>query len=81
MWISKYDKPIPTYGNHGKEFLLNLKYCKYFGHDVNESGEVVVAIWDSFSECFYEKETSLAIDNMDIVQWWDEQAAEVMCHQ
>ena len=72
MWISIYDEPIPTYGNHGKEFLLNLKYGKYFGHDNNKTTEVVTAIWDSVSECFFEQVTGLAIDNRDIIEWWSE---------
>ena len=70
MWIDIYDEPIPTYGNHGKEFLLNLKYSRYFGHDNNKTREVVIAIWDSIEECFFEKETNLGIDDRDIIQWW-----------
>lgn len=69
MWVS-VDTPIPTCGNHGKEFLLNLEYCKYFGHDHNRSTEIVIGIWDSVLECFFEKETGMAIDERDIVQWW-----------
>jgi hypothetical protein len=72
MWINTFDRPIPTYGNHGKEFLLNLEYGKYFGHDSNKTSEVVTAIWDSTEDCFFEKETGLAIDDRDIVQWFDE---------
>ena len=70
MWISIYDMPIPTHGQHGKKFLLNLQYNKYFGHDIPCTGDVVVAIWDSVEECFFEKETGLAIDDRDIVEWW-----------
>lgn len=72
MWIDIYDKPVPTYGNHGKEFLLNLKYSRYFGHDNNKTGEVVTAIWDSIEEHFFEKETNLVIDDRDIIQWWED---------
>lgn len=72
MWINVRDEPIPTYGMHGKTFLLNLEYGKYFGHDTNKTGEVVTAVWDSLEECFYEKETGLAIDDRDIIQWWKE---------
>lgn len=72
MWISVCDMPVQTYGKHGKEFLLNLQYRKYFGHDHNKTDEVVTAIWDSITECFFEKETGLAIDYEDIIQWWGE---------
>ena len=72
MWIITNDMPVQTYGKHGKEFLLNLQYCKYFGHDNNKTGEVVTAIWDSVNECFFEKETGLAIDDKDIIEWWSE---------
>ena len=69
MWVS-VDTPISTHGNHGKEFLLNLEYCQYFGHDHNRTTEIVIGVWDSISECFFEKETGMAIDERDIVQWW-----------
>ena len=69
MWKKVCDAPIPAHGNHGKEFLLNLRYCKYFGHDTNRTGEIVTAIWDSVAECFFEKETGLAIDDRDIIEW------------
>ena len=70
MWKKVYDAPIPTHGKHGKKFLLNLQYCNYFGHVTNRTGEIVIAIWDSVAECFFEKETGLAIDDRDIVEWY-----------
>lgn len=73
MWIKVYDAPIPTYGKHGKEFLLNLQYGKYFGHSHDKANEVVTAIWDSVAECFFEKETRLAIDDKDIAEWWSKE--------
>ena len=73
MWISINDMPVQTYGNHGKEFLLNLQYGKYFGHEHNKASEIVTAVWDSVAECFFEKETGLAIDDRDIVEWRKEE--------
>lgn len=72
MWIDKYDEPIPTYGNDGKEFLLNLEYGKYFGRDHDKTNEVVTAIWSSLHECFFEKTTGLTIDDREIVEWFKE---------
>lgn len=72
MWKHVDISPIPTRGKHGKEFLLNLEYCKFFGHDHSKTSEVVTAIWDSCEECFFEKETGLAIDDRDIIEWWCE---------
>ena len=73
MWHNTEDKPIPTYGKHGKEFLLNLKYGKYFGHEHSKTGEIVTAVWDGIDECFFEKTTGLAIDKRDIVQWYEKE--------
>lgn len=70
MWQRIDIEPIPTRGNHGKEFLLNLEYGKWFGHYHNMTSEVVIAIWNSVEECFYEKVTGLAIDERDIIEWW-----------
>ena len=72
MWISIHHVPVPTYGKHGKEFLLNLQYSEYFGHNNNKTNEVVAAIWDSVEECFFEKHTGLAILEEDIVEWFKE---------
>lgn len=44
MWVSKYDDPIPTYGNDGKEFMLSLTYQNYYGHNHLLKTEVVNAI-------------------------------------
>lgn len=70
MWINIHNTPIPTKGKHGKEFLLKLHYAKYFGHNDNGTNEVVIAIWDCVEECFFEKETGLAINDRDIIEWW-----------
>lgn len=64
------DKPIPTYGANNKSFMLYLHYRKYYGHTTKNKEEVVIAIWDSTNECFYEKHTGDEIDNRDIAKWW-----------
>ena len=72
MWVSKYDDPIPTYGNDGKEFMLSLTYQNYYGHNHLLKTEVVNAIWNSVNESFYETETHKDIDDRDIKSWWKE---------
>lgn len=54
MWIKVADEPIPTYGMNGKSFMLNLYYKDYFGHTLERSSDLVIAIWDSICECFRE---------------------------
>lgn len=71
MWINKYDEPIPTYGNNGKEFLLYLKFHEYFGH-LTQDSVVITAVWDSLNEAFYDVETGKEIMDEDIFQWWKE---------
>lgn len=67
MWVSKYDDPIPTYGNDGKEFMLSLTYQNYYGHNHLLKTEVVNAIWNSVNESFYETETHKEIDEMFVM--------------
>ena len=69
MWIDIEERPIPTYGKHGKEFLLSLKFKKYYGRDTRKTGDIVIGVWDSIDECFFEKVTRLPIDDREIVQW------------
>lgn len=69
MWVSIIDEPIPTYGSNNKLFILCLSYRKYYGHITKDINEVVVAIWDSTNECFYEKDIGIEIDSRDISMW------------
>ncbi len=72
MWVKISDEPIPTYGMHGKEFMLWLSYNDYYGHYHFCDSECVFGVWDSNCECFYESKTHKEIDSRDIVQWWKE---------
>lgn len=73
MWISMFEAPIPTYGMNGKTFKLYLKYQKYYGHSLKNDHEVIIGIWDSVNETFFEKNTNAEIDNRDIAMWWKEE--------
>lgn len=72
MWVYVFDEAIPTYGKHGKTFLLHLNYQQYYGHNITaeNNSEVVVARWDSIDEAFFEVKTGKEIDNRDISEWW-----------
>lgn len=72
VWIKTNSAAIPTYGKHGVEFTLLLKYQKYYGHKSLCASEVVNAIWDSNFECFFEANTAQQIANEDIVEWYKE---------
>lgn len=69
MWARVEDKPIPTFGMHGKSFLLKLQYRNYYGLNAPNNSEVVTAIWDSVNESFYESKTKKEIDDRDIAAW------------
>lgn len=73
MWIRTINQQIPTYGMNGKSFKLYLKYQKYYGHSLKNANEVVIGIWDSVNECFFEKNTGVEIDDRDIAMWWQEE--------
>ena len=72
MWISKWDKTIQTYGMNGKEFLLKLEFVDYYGRNNDKKEEVVVAIYDSVCECFFEKKTNKKILDVDVAEFWEE---------
>lgn len=72
VWIKTNSTAIPTYGKHGVEFTLLLKYNKYYGHRNFSDSEVVQAIWDSVYECFFEATTAQQIADDDIVEWYKE---------
>lgn len=73
MWHNYSDNPIYTYGQHGKQFTLSLRFkIQYYGR-INEYKQIVVnAIWDSVNEAFYEKDTGLEIYKYDIFEWWED---------
>lgn len=73
MWHNYRENPIYTYGQHGKQFTLSLKFkIQYYGR-INEYNQIVVnAIWDSVNEAFYEKDTGLEIYEYDIFEWWED---------
>lgn len=71
-WVSVGDGSVPTYGKHGSEFILLLEYKKYYGHAHLCGQEIVVAIWDSVTESFYEKKTHMRIADEDIIEWYKE---------
>lgn len=72
VWIKTNSTAIPTYGKHGVEFTLLLKYNKYYGHYCSRVSEVVHAVWDSVFECFFESNTAQQIADDDIVEWYKE---------
>lgn len=72
MWVKVADEPIPTYGMNGKSFMLNLYYKDYFGHTLERSSDLVIAIWDSICECFREVGTKKEINDDDISEWWED---------
>lgn len=63
---------IPTHGANGKTFKLKLKFHDWYGYNHPKSEEVIEAIWDSNCEIFWEKETMKAIEDTDIMAWWEE---------
>ena len=40
------------------------------GNNTLKDNEVVIAVWDSVNECFYESNTKKDIDSRDIAEWW-----------
>lgn len=72
MWISVFAEPIPTHGKHGEKFMLTLRYQIYYGHNTHEKDEVVIGVWNSACECFFEFTTHKEIDERDIAYWWKE---------
>ena len=72
VWIKTNSTAIPTYGKHGVEFMLLLKYNDFYGYRKNCDSEVVCAIWDSVWECFFEAKTAQQIADDDIVEWYKE---------
>lgn len=64
-----YKEPIPTYGMDNKRFRLTLSYRNYYGHNVSKQDEMVIGIWDSLNECFFEEKTYKEIDRQDIISW------------
>lgn len=74
MWMNVYEDPIPTYGKHGKEFKLKLKFANhYYGHNIMQNSVVVVCAWDSICEDFFEVNTGKRIDARDITHWWKDE--------
>lgn len=72
MWVNAFAEPIPTHGKHGEKFILTLSYQDFYGHNVTEMDEVVIGIWNSTCECFFEADTGKEIDERDIAYWWKE---------
>lgn len=73
MWHNYRENPIYTYGQHGKEFTLNLIFgIRYYGRRNEYTEHVVNAIWDSDNEAFYEKDTGFEIFEYDIFEWWED---------
>lgn len=71
MWVSTL-LSIPTHGMNGKTFKLKLKFHDWYGHNIDNIGDTVEAVWDSTCEWFYEKETMKLIADDDIIAWWKE---------
>lgn len=70
IWNNYHEKPIYTYGQHGKEFTLKLVFTtKFYGRENICKETIVKAIWDSDNEAFYEKDTGLEIYEYDIFAW------------
>lgn len=70
MWIDISDEPVPTYGNHGKEFFLSLVFHDYFGYSYECKSMIVSGIWDSVNCVFFKKDTDEEIRSEDIMSWY-----------
>ena len=72
-WVKVEDKPIPVYGKNGMEFMLALSFHEYYGYERYDTDDpVILAIWDSTNECFFEKRTGLKVRDEDILEWYNE---------
>ena len=73
IWNNYHEKPIYTYGQHGKEFTLKLVFItQFYGRENIYKEAIVKAVWDSDNEAFYESDTGLKIYKYDIFEWRDD---------